>query len=256
MLDIGFSYSYLSNGIWKLKKLRHFRGNMYTTNIVHIDMSGAYCLTNLETLQLLNIELGTKSLLDKRRFPKLRKLGLRFNPEIICSVREELLGLHRLNNLHMPKLLSTSDIPLDPKAFPSNLTKITMRACQPFPSFNYNCMATLGRLTNLRVLKVQLPYVKWVKSYGAFCCVAGSFPKLEVFQLKWMLFQRWILEKGAMPCLQHLVVECCSKLNELPEQLWSLTALQDVLVVEPTSELRESLRHANPQNGCELIIKD
>ncbi|XLT57491.1 hypothetical protein HN873_050095 [Arachis hypogaea] len=77
----------------------------------------------------------------------------------------------------------------------------------------------LGELTSLRVLKVTS---RGMLSENSLSLAAKSFPNLEVFHLKGMGVKEWILEKGAMSSLQHLIIKDCNWF-ELSEQLWSLT---------------------------------
>ncbi|XLR54805.1 hypothetical protein HN51_023062 [Arachis hypogaea] len=78
-----------------------------------------------------------------------------------------------------------------------------------------------------------------------------SFPNLEVIHLTEVKMKEWILEKGAMPSLQHLIIKYC-RLGELPTRLWSLPNLQDVLVVDPKPSYRARLGCVNPKDGCKL----
>ena len=68
--------------------------------------------------------------------------------------------------------------------------------------------------------------------------------------------KQWRLEKHAMPRLRHLVIDKCYRLSELPEELWSLTALRLVHVLWPPKELANSLKDLEPRNGCKLIVSN
>ena len=65
--------------------------------------------------------------------------------------------------------------------------------------------------------------------------------------------RKWRLKKDTMPRLRHLVIDSC-ELPELPEELWSLTALLMVHVSSPSQELANSLKNVVLRNGCKLII--
>ena len=86
-------------------------------------------------------------------------------------------------------------------------------------------MSTLGWLTNLQILKMgrQCSDVLFDLNVGA-----GEFPQLQVFQMRGMKLRSWRLDKSAMPHLQHLLIEGCEYLNDLPEEVWSLTTLRKV----------------------------
>ncbi|XP_061352832.1 disease resistance protein RPP13-like [Gastrolobium bilobum] len=81
------------------------------------------------------------------------------------------------------------------------------------------------------------------------------FPQLKVFQMRYLYVQNWKLANGAMPCLQNLVIESCPELNDLPNELWSLTALRKVQVREPSEAMAHMLRNLKMKGGCELIVE-
>ncbi|XLR21245.1 disease resistance protein RPP13-like [Arachis ipaensis] len=247
----------LPHEIWRLKKLRHLEGRLcMTSKTIPTDTPGEDCLPNLQTLQVVTLEEGlTVSSIVNGRFPKLRKLGLRWNIKSKYTEHQLLQGLHHLENLEKLKLVDFEELPLKAREFPSSIAKINImlsdEELQWFGEFNYSCLITLGDLISLRVLKVTM---QGLGSGDSLRLAAGSFRNLEVLHLAEKNFKEWILEKGAMPSLQHLIIEFCN-LNELPEQLWSLTNLQVVHVVAPKPALRNSLEHVKPKNGCKLIIE-
>ncbi|QHO09963.1 uncharacterized protein DS421_14g485660 [Arachis hypogaea] len=243
----------IPHGIWRLKKLRHLEGRLLMrSKIVPPDTSGEDCLPNLQTLQLVIVEKGTKiSSIVNGRFPKLRKLGLK----CCYNWKHELKGLHHLKNLEKLKLEGFTQLPSKAHEFPSNIAKLNIglrSANFTLAVINYSCLNTLGHLTSLRVLKACSGKVRG----KSLCLAAGSFPNLEVLHLTNISFKRWILEKGAMPSLQHLFIKDCDDLDKLPEQLWSLTNLQDVHVVNPNPKLRQSLECVKPKDGCKLIVSE
>ncbi|QHO09559.1 uncharacterized protein DS421_14g482380 [Arachis hypogaea] len=246
----------LPHGIWRLKKLRHLEGRLrMTSKTVPPNTSGEDCLPNLQTLQLVTLEKGlTMSSIAIGRFPKLRKFGLRWNFGSGCTEHELLQGLHHLKNLEELKLVDFHELP-QAHEFPSNITKITINILSPTDWFGFNyrysSLNTLGDLTRLHVLKVTTP-VHYLEDSLRFA--AGSFPNLEVLHVTMMRVREWILEEGAMPSLQHLIMDQCY-LDELPEQLWSLNNLQNVRVVDPPRKLGESLLRVKPKDGCKVILE-
>ncbi|KAL4389744.1 hypothetical protein AHAS_Ahas03G0075700 [Arachis hypogaea] len=59
-----------------------------------------------------------------------------------------------------------------------------------------------------------------------------------------------------MPCLQSLIIRRCRKLDNLPDELWSLTALRQVQVQGPNRVLSLALRNLEMKDGCKLMIED
>ncbi|RYR60239.1 hypothetical protein Ahy_A04g017312 [Arachis hypogaea] len=99
-------------------------------------------------------------------------------------------------------------------------------------NFSYCFLNNLGELTSLRVLKVTS---RGMFSEDSLSLAAKSFPNLEVFHLKRMGVKEWILEKGAMSSLRHLIIKDCNW-DELSEQLWSLTISTIMLILILTEQ--------------------
>ena len=57
-----------------------------------------------------------------------------------------------------------------------------------------------------------------------------------------------------MTHLRRLKIYKCSELIELPEQLWSLTTLREVVVVLPSKALKESVQNVKVIDGYDLFI--
>ncbi|KAL2959379.1 hypothetical protein AAZX31_18G263900 [Glycine max] len=236
----------VSSKIWTLKRLRH----LYLSGggKLPVVLPKANRMENLQTLLLSgNYSQQTLSRLNSGIFPRLRKLALRY------AVESDMLPiLHHLNNLHSLKVMYAIELLSDSNAFPSNLTKITLKP-GAFPDLQ-PLMKTLGRLTNLQILKLIM------LGFSSNCVELldigrGEFPQLQVLHMR-LNVRQWRLEKDAMPRLRHLVVNDCSKLSELPEELWSLTALRVVHVSRPSEELANSLKNVEPRNGCKLIVSN
>ncbi|MED6174408.1 hypothetical protein PIB30_068710 [Stylosanthes scabra] len=126
--------------------------------------------------------------------------------------------------------------------FPSNLARITVGI---FVELDCSSIKALRQLPNLQVLKLRHGTIP-----GPLDCATGDFPKLQVFEMADLRVKSWKLAKGAMPALQSLLIDECSKLRVLPEQLWSLTTLSKVRVINPSLELANSLKHAE----CSCLV--
>ncbi|XP_028797485.1 putative disease resistance RPP13-like protein 3 [Neltuma alba] len=257
-LDLGHSvcliHATFSSGMWKLKRLRHLHtaGPMILPKFPNVESNTMW---NLQTLSYVavNKKSAAMSLISKGVFPKLRKLGLHFceddkHKQGVGHFWEYLPNLKHLNTL---KIYGFADIPTSVNAFPSNLTKLAVSTL----NLNSDVMSTLGSLTNLRTLKLrdcEFPKEPWSKS--ELCCING-FPQLEVFQMKglWKL-SRWELGKDVMPCLRRLVIENCWLFTSLPNELWSLTSLREVQVIQPSKSLEMQLQSQPMREGCNLTI--
>lgn len=206
---------------------------------------------NLQTLWLCARDRQIIFLPNNDIFPRLRKLVLKYPYLGGSSDVEELPSLHHLSNLHSLKIIDCLKLPLDVNVFPLNLTKITLK-----PSFctHLDFIKTLGQLTNLQILKLISDVI--TDASLELNLHTGEFPQLQVFHLRGIDFRFWRLEKGALAGLRQVVINRCSKLYELPEQLWSLTTVRLVHVSHPTYELANSLQNVELKNGCKLIISD
>ncbi|KAL2959380.1 hypothetical protein AAZX31_18G264000 [Glycine max] len=212
----------VSSKIWTLKRLRHL---YLIGGKIPVVLPKANRMENLQTLLLSgNYSQQTLSRLNSGIFPRLRKLALRFGFQFAM-----LPSLHHLNNLHSLNVMYPFELPSDTNAFPSNLTKITLKLDADCDRDLQPLMKTLGRLTNLQILKLinfgLLSYGVELLDIGR-----GEFPQLQLLHMGKINVRQWRLEKDAMPRLRRLVIDSC-ELPELREELWSLTALIMVHVV-------------------------
>ncbi|KAL2959371.1 hypothetical protein AAZX31_18G263500 [Glycine max] len=225
----------VSSKIWTLKRLRHLY--LSGEGKLPVVLPKTNRMENLQTL-LLSGKYPQQiiSLLNSGIFPRLGKLALRCPKTHAESAM--LSSLHHLNNLHSLKVIEDLELPSDTNAFPSNLIKITLILAvfsNPHP-----LMKTLGRLTNLQILKLNSGIHDILLDIGR-----GEFPQLQVLHMRQIYVRQWRLEKDAMPRLRRLVIDNCYKLSKFPEELWSLTALRMVHVLWPLEELANNLKDGN-----------
>ncbi|XLR63362.1 hypothetical protein HN51_068071 [Arachis hypogaea] len=188
-------------------------------------------LQNLQSLSYVRPDSVLESLIKNGCFPNLNTLGLLLYSEDKQGGRTEVLkklgDLRNLRNLklhfdHMMKYYNTPALLMDEMEFLSNLTKITLEGAW---GFNSSDMAALGRIANLKTLKLNGGLVSPNRLIS--CGDAGSFPKLEMFHMIDMYFLQCLaLEEGVMPCLQRVVISHCGDLREIPERLLSLSNLR------------------------------
>ncbi|KAG4926031.1 hypothetical protein JHK87_051571 [Glycine soja] len=235
----------VSSKIWTLKRLRH----LYLMGNGKLPLPKANRMENLQTLWLSGkYPQQIIFLLNSGIFLRLRKLALRCYNSF--GEPRMLPSLQPLSNLHSLKVMPGFELLLDTNAFPSNLTKITLNLhAVRDPQF---LMKTLGRLPNLQILKL----ISLHRGDIHLDIGRGEFPQLQVLHMRAIDVIQWRLEKDAMPRLRHLVIEECYGLSELPEELWSMTALRLVHVRGPSEELANSLKNVEPRNGCKLIISN
>ena len=225
-------------GIWKLQKLR----NLYLdgpTTLPSIDNGAA--LPNLQVLTGIILDPDTESLFAKDKFPNVRVLGLRSLPWGTSGL---LSCLHPLLHLQTLKFYIFCELST-PISFQLTLTKITLQNGGVLSSAT---MRLLGSLTNLRILKVV---------GGAriiLDCNESSFCRLEVFKMVKVDDIQWTMKKGAMPSLQRLIIERCYFHEMPPDELWCLTALQDVEVLYPSQQLANMLQQLQMKYGCKLHV--
>ncbi|XP_060671331.1 disease resistance protein RPP13-like [Ziziphus jujuba] len=229
----------IPNKIWMMKQLRY----LYVSPRMELQPPSkvGHTLSNLKVLSCVQVDEKTSILFRKSLFPNLRKLHLiiKWESEIDESVASETLAsLESLQNLQILKL-SWFEFGQRLDLFPSSsskLTKITFESCK-FLDSNH-LMESLGKLANLQILKIKRCDI----SSRQLHFMAGEFPQLEVFKMIGLKdIETWELETHAMPNLQHLVIDGCADLRNLPDELWSLANLRMVQVTDIKTDLKEKL---------------
>ncbi|XP_015901729.3 disease resistance protein RPP13-like [Ziziphus jujuba] len=249
----------IPNEIWMMKQLRH----LYIPCGIALKSPSkvGHSLSNLKVLSLVHVGEKTSILFQKSLFPNLRKLHLgnlvqdvvdeSMASEILASL-ESLRNLQTLK-LRMFKFGQRLDL-FSSSSSSSKLTKITFVDCEYLDS--NHLMGSLGKLANLRILKIR----GWRISTSQLHFMAGEFPQLEVFKMIGLRdIETWELETHAMPNLKHLVIDRCTSLRNLPDELWSLANLRMVEVSNIETDLKEKLvikQSEMKENGysCKLII--
>ncbi|XP_016187943.1 disease resistance protein RPP8-like isoform X2 [Arachis ipaensis] len=284
------------NGPWKLKQLRHLhtirpillRGNHHSRAVAEV-------MWNLQTISSIALNRQVAYLFEKGSFPKLQKLGLLISSgkkgelhtllpilqqlshlnklrvsfewkksevhssasnhmewHIGCKPHELLQSLQQLTNLSSLKIINAWDLPTCPVAFPPCITKLTLSGITCMNEDGTNAM---GSLTRLRILRLYGGYSS-NDSFEINCSASNGFPQLQVFEMKKLKVHNWKLANGAMPYLEHLLIDFCRQLDDLPNELWSLSALRQVHVLRPSEALSLRLKDIEMKDGCELIIRE
>ncbi|KAL4327534.1 hypothetical protein S245_043069 [Arachis hypogaea] len=288
--------TYLPRGVWNLKQLRHLkcRGIMILRG-QHGSKAGDQVMWNLQTISMIKFNSQIARMIEKGRFPKLRTLSLHISSvqknnvhELLSTLRrlthlnkltlsfkwknepppvptnyehmewhiglkpiELLESLQHLSNLTKLKVGGALDLARCDIAFPACITKLTLTG---ITFMNDDGVNAIGNLTTLRLLRLHGAD----EFYDPFeiNCSAGSFSQLQVFDMVWLKVDNWKLGNGAMPCLQTLLIDYCKRLDDLPDELWSLTSLRQVKVVIPSQALSDALANLEMKDGCDLIIRE
>ncbi|MED6114840.1 hypothetical protein PIB30_084360 [Stylosanthes scabra] len=220
-----------SSRIWNLKRLRH----LYMLLTLELPSNGSPLL-NLQTLSEVILDQQLTIALNNGWLVNLKKLGLQLLQQY--TPQEYFLSLLCLSNLSKLHVECIDSSYLHVSAFPSNLTKVTLKL---FVDENHSIMNALAHLANLHVLKLiegVLP--------DSLNCGTTEFPQLQVFLMIDVCVKRWRLEKGAMPRLQCLVIRDC-------------LFLEQVHVVDPSHELKTTLEiglhyHCRFYTYCNFVI--
>jgi hypothetical protein len=231
----------LPKEIWMLQKLRH----LYLGGPTSIPRTDNKALPNLQVLTGIDINEDTNYLFAKARFPNLRKLGL--HNLYLRRQLEILSSLHNLRQLQTLNIYQLCHLP-SPYSIHLTLTKVTLVEAADLST---TVFTMLGSLPNLRILKLRGVHLAYIRS--TLHCSESSFRQLEVFVMAHLRIKNWELGKGAMPSLRRLVIDCCPLLV-FPEDLWCLTALRDVQVLQPSPELANMLQRLQMKNGCKLQV--
>ncbi|KAL8138741.1 hypothetical protein V2J09_004742 [Rumex salicifolius] len=236
------------NVLWKMAHLRHLylpRGALHSKEKLGLDT-----LKNLRTLwgvgggNWITKEMPKSSSTIQKlaivSIPNEEQLEAIFRCPSIASDRLYTLHLSwfsldsdygtelpRLELSHCEHLRSmilqgriSDELPL---RFPQNLTKLELYFSQ---LKGQDPMEILGKLPNLKIVWLWNAYLG-----RQMICRNGMFPKLEYLMLSCLLhLEDWVIEEGAMPRLNKLIISTCGELTQLPDGMRFLTALQQLVL--------------------------
>ncbi|KAB2596506.1 disease resistance protein RPP8-like [Pyrus ussuriensis x Pyrus communis] len=224
--------------LWKMKSLRHLYMYLHAfTGKLRIDT-----LQHLQTLAGINVD--SLRGINSANLISLRKLSLTGS---FITNRAEIFGsLANLLNLHSLSLESIDNF------FPS-LSALSCLRCviklhlsggirklpntHEFPPNLNQLILHQSRLENnpLEILE-KLPYLFVLRlkhsSYRGkkLKFSANGFPQLEYLELEFLdSLEELEVEESAMPKLRSLQITYCQKLRMLPEEIKSLTTLQELV---------------------------
>jgi hypothetical protein len=245
---VGGSNKYLPKDIFKLQRLR----NLYLFGGWWLPWDSEGVLWNLQVLSILSINYDPENhrfLVVPEKFPNVRHLKMLIDrPSTLEAGHEEdsFPSLHHLAHLEKLEIQNCGMLARYPNSIPSTVTKLTLESVERVEA----CVAELGKLPNLRILKLHGEEDQNVSIH----VIAHSFPKLQFLELWNLRIEELKKETSAMPRLTHLVITRCDEFSSAPELL-SWTTLQYVKVFK-SPRFATMLRNLQGNVGFELLIID
>ncbi|KAF3455429.1 hypothetical protein FNV43_RR00054 [Rhamnella rubrinervis] len=237
----------VSKNIWTMTQLRHLSAypmKLLSDPQTTDEKAGHdHQLNNLQVLSNLHVDRNTSGFIRKNKFPNLTKLGLFYDDENkedhelmeISEMTDILESLEKLQHLQRLRITGFPQCERRRlKCFPSTLYKVTLYKTY----VDWNLMKILGKLPNLRVLKIK---DSSNPCPGKLIVLAGEFVELEVFKMDNYDIEEWKMEAQAMLKLQHLVIIGNRELKTLPAELWRSSHLKLVELSGFSPSLRESI---------------
>ena len=279
--------------MWKLKHLRHLntRGPIKLRGSC---LGSGEKMWNLQTISPLVLNKQATSLIEKGTFPNIKRIGLNvvsgkgelskllqsllllryLNKLVIvlrdsydttitvhegverkngCKPQELFQSLGQFSSLTVLEIGNVMDLLTCALIFPPNITELTLSKIMYITDEGMN---GLGNHAKLKILRLLGDLIFWPFNSYDLTCVGGSFPQLEVFQMEYLKVEKWNLGNGAMPRLQSLVINFCGKLDNLPNELWSLSDLKKVHVTKPSEQMTRILQNLEINNAVKLVTED
>ncbi|XP_028119705.1 probable disease resistance RPP8-like protein 2 [Camellia sinensis] len=191
-------------------------------------------------------------------FKLLRNLDLEgfcFDKKFVKSIGD-LISLRRCNFLEEDQSglsgfhqLPITKLPEYCQGFSPSLIELKLSGCE----LEEDPMPTLERLPNLQYLYLGSSDIedKLVDSADGFpqlkmVCSANGFLQLKTLELnRFYNLNEWEVEKGAMPNLSSLEIECCPGLEMVPEGLRFVATLQRFTIRAMSQNFKNKLRRVN-----------
>lgn len=246
--------------IWKMPSLRHLHIKpsicLPSQTTEECNRYNSLVLNNLQTLTNITLADCTKDIFSST--PKLKKLGIcetleyTYPAKILWSVpytfenlwpycsdtisdlwSDCLRNLALLSQLEALKIIGLRPPAQVPKlaphldALPENLKKLTLS----FTYLPWESMTSLCRLPNLEVLKLKnyaFTGPKWEQVEEGFC-------SLKLLLIEISDLEHWSASNDHFPCLEHLVLKSCLRLDSIPHDLGDIPTLQ-IIELENSSQ--------------------
>ncbi|XP_022632889.1 putative disease resistance RPP13-like protein 3 [Vigna radiata var. radiata] len=265
--------------IWKLKYLRHWNSSG------PIELRGNCSqsvkkMWNLQTMSPLVCNKQAISLIKNRTFPNIKRMGLdgsrecgdelhnllhnlqqleHLNSLVIIpqgfldfKPQELVQGLGEFSHLTILEIHCVKDLLTSEHIFPPNVTELTLSGIHCISDEGMNGLGNHSKLKILRLLGNLLMF----KNPTDLNCV--GFPQLEVLKMKFLRLQKWELDNGAMRRLQHVIIDRCGPLGNLPTELCYLNGLKKVHInsfpsKEVIGQMADILRTLETNNGVQVL---
>lgn len=225
----------LPTNIWKMVQLRHlFISQEMILNDPPIDCGSSTILENLQTISHL-YPSGTIS--DAlARTPNVRSLGF----YMTLSHNRKPFFFPYLAHLHLLEKLkfeyqTLSMVPCSighQHKFPPHLKKLTLIGSH----VSWEEMSIVALLPNLEILKIEDNFFSgpiWETNDDGFC-------RLRYLKLSHMDLHKWISSSDHFPRLEHLVLNGCLELEEIPVEIGDIHTLQTIEVYCSSETAMES----------------
>ncbi|KAI7994609.1 hypothetical protein LOK49_LG11G00414 [Camellia lanceoleosa] len=139
-------------------------------------------------------------------------------------------NLEFLEHLETLKLLNKFSYPTNFREvkFPTNVKRLTLK----YTKIKWEDISILGMLLpKLELLKLDVD----AASGWQWATTDGGFPQLKFLKLKDLDVKQWITCSSHFPRLQHLSLDWCQDLKEVPSSLGDILALQLIECNDTTS---------------------
>ncbi|MBA0780853.1 hypothetical protein Gotri_004907 [Gossypium trilobum] len=261
----------IPDAVFKLERLRHIVIKRIALFGRGFRLRLGFTSKNIETLKYIMVDEQPIENNEVLRWTNIQSLGIVFTrteyvkPILILLTKLQRLGSVSLEVLddsnlsyldleplsrcyHLSKLRLAGGIKDDPHPschllnfLPPNIVKLTLFWCR----MSQDPMGVLEKLCHLRIL-----YLEGVYNGSKMMCSANGFLQLESLQMIGLEeLKEWEIEKGAMPCLRRLELADVDSLGMLPEGLRFITTLQEMILTNMSSSLKERIKVIDGREG-------
>ncbi|WVZ03068.1 hypothetical protein V8G54_023874 [Vigna mungo] len=264
--------------MWKLKYLRHlntsepieFRGTC---------SQSVEKMWNLQTISPLILNKQAISLIKNETFPNIKRMGMYVNCEGEGELSNILQNLQQLEHLSSLVILPRTLLGCKPQElvqrlgqfsrltilvidnaknlltseliFPPNIIELTLSNIH---SISNEGMNGLGNHSKLKILRL-LGNIMVSMDPTDLNCV--GFPQLEVLEMKLLRLRKWALGNGTLQRLQHVIIDRCRPLDNLPTELCCLNGLRKLHLnnypSEVTGQMDDILRILETNNRVKVF---
>ncbi|KAK4715368.1 hypothetical protein R3W88_013706 [Solanum pinnatisectum] len=211
-LRVRSSYIMISPAIWKMSKLRHVDINEFPVTICEDHI----VLHNLKTLGMCSMSVAdmTRKFWDK--FPNLEELRLHINE----------FGDH-ISDYSSSALMNLDII------FPSRLKCLSLSEI----FLTDELVSSIAKLRCLETLELSEIYFTGEKHWHLS---DNTFVQLKFLQLHRVFMTKWCCSDDSFPLLECLVVNNCSKLEEIPDTFAEIIPLRLIKVIDCSDSVGNS----------------